>query len=100
MLRARKRIFPSNPNDLHELVIQGGFGTTGGINPVRYLLHDNGPANPLNSRIVFFSTDEDLRCVVNISASNFYYFFNFKKESYSVFLGFFKPTVNLQLRPI
>ena len=61
MARARKRAFPANPNDLDQLLIGDGFATTGGPNPVRYLLYDNGPANAINSRVVIFSTDVDLR---------------------------------------
>ena len=70
MARARKRAFPANPNDLDQLVIQDGFAMTGGPNPVRYLLHDNGPANAINSRIVIFSTDEDLRYVLKVYCLN------------------------------
>ena len=55
MARARKRPFPANPIDLDQLIIQEGFATTGRLNPVRYLLHDNGPVNAVNSRVVFFS---------------------------------------------
>ena len=61
MARARRKSFPANPHNLNQLAIEGGFATTGGINPVRYLLYDNGPRNPINSRVVIFSTDDNLR---------------------------------------
>ena len=61
MARARKKSFPANPNNLNQLVIQNEFATTGGANPVRFLLHDNGAGNAINSRIVIFSSDANLR---------------------------------------
>ena len=70
MSRARRKTLPANPTTLAQLVIQDGFATTGGLNPVRFLLHDNGINNPLNSRIVIYSTDEDLR---RLAAANRWY---------------------------
>ena len=34
-----------------------GTESIGTLNPVRFLLHDNSPANALNPRIIIFSTE-------------------------------------------
>ena len=46
MARARRKSFPANLNNLNQLAIEGVFATTGGINPVRYLLYDNRLGSP------------------------------------------------------
>ena len=74
--RARKKLLPVNPTTLNELVIEGTFVTTGGLNPERFLLHDNGPVNAVNSRIVIYSTDGKLRRLV--AATRWYADGNFK----------------------
>ena len=61
MARARKKSLPPNPTTLNQLMIQDGFATMGDLNPVRFLLHDNCPGNAINSRIVIFATDDNLR---------------------------------------
>ena len=79
MAKARRKSFPAipaNPNNLNQLAIEGGFATTGRINPVRYLLYDNGPGNPINSRVVIFSTDDKLRRLA--TADRWYADGNFK----------------------
>ena len=75
MARARRKSFPANPNNLNQLAIEGGFATTGGINPVRYL-YDNVPGNPINSRMVIFSTDDNLKRLT--TADRWYADGNFK----------------------
>ena len=67
---------PANPKTLNQLVIQGQLATTGGLNPVRFLLHDNGPVNPLNSRIVIYATDDQLNRMAR--ANRWYADGNFK----------------------
>ena len=57
----KKKSFPANPNNLNQLVIKNEFATTDGANPVRFLLHDNGAGNAINSPIVIFSSDANLR---------------------------------------
>lgn len=59
-LRAeRSAHMPRDPDSLAQFIIQGDWTTTGGINPVNFLLHDNGP--DAADRIVIFGTDENLR---------------------------------------
>ena len=60
-----EKVATSQPHHLKPIGHPGGFATTGGLNPVRFLLHDNGPGNALNSRIVIFATDENLRRLAN-----------------------------------
>ena len=76
MSRAWRKSLPANPTTLNQLVIQDGFAATGGLNPVRFLLHDNGPGNALNSRIVIFATDENLQRLAD--ADRWYANGNFK----------------------
>ncbi|KAK4883085.1 hypothetical protein RN001_006404 [Aquatica leii] len=65
----KSKNLPSMPATLQELVIEGDWTMSGGLNPKRFLLHDNGPN--AEERMIIFATDSSLRF---LSQSNEWYF--------------------------
>ena len=51
----RRKNVPRQPSSLKDLTIERKWATTGGSNPERFLLYDNGPET--KERIVIFSSD-------------------------------------------
>ena len=63
--RQRDPEFPPVPDNINGLEIEDDslWAKTGGENPQRYKLYDNGRNS--NSRIIAFSSDKQLRCLAN-----------------------------------
>ena len=57
--RARAAHCPADPQTLDELIIDGIWATTGGDNPLQFLLHDSGAGN--DERVVIFASENHLR---------------------------------------
>ena len=64
MLRARRRMFPAEPDDLANLVVPAVLSITA-PNKRHFLLHDKGAGNGVNCRVIVFATEEKLRLVAD-----------------------------------
>jgi hypothetical protein len=59
----RQRLRPAEPTSSAELVLSEEWKTTGGDQPQRFLLHDNGVGAA--NRMLIFATDEQLRMLAD-----------------------------------
>ena len=59
LYRQKRSAQPAEPCDLGHIDLSGTWQTTGGSQPLPFLIHDSGPATP--DRLLVFSAPEQLR---------------------------------------